>query len=174
MHLTKTLVITAVLLLTKSITTVADEPTHTPTTSQAKQNAALIAKVDHALRDYLLGSAMHDAPAIGRSVTSDAVFEYVLEEPGSYVTVDATSLSTHWSNDANTQPSPTNVSNLWIFPTGDSNSVFVRYTTSTAGESAMAEERSEHLALVEMRGDRIAKLRDFTSSANVILAAASR
>jgi hypothetical protein len=38
----------------------------------------------------------------------------------------------------------------------------------------VAEERSEHLALVEMRGDRIAKLRDFTSSANVILAAASR
>jgi hypothetical protein len=112
--------------------------------------------------------------AIGHSVTSDAVFEYALQEPGSYVTVDATSLSTHWSNDAHTKHSPTNVSNLWIFPTGDSNSVFVRYTTSTAGESGVAEERLEHLALVEMRGDRIAKLRDFTSSANVILAAASR
>lgn len=174
MRLTKTLVTTAVLLLTNSITALADEPTHTPATSQAKANAALIAKVDRALHDYLLASSTHDAQAIGRSVTSDAVFEYALEQPGSYVSVDATSLSSHWSNDANTQHSPTSVSNLWILPTGDSNSVFVRYNTSTAGESGVAEERSEHLALVEMRGDRIAKLRDFTSSADVILAAASR
>jgi hypothetical protein len=174
MRPTKTLVTTAVLLLANSITTLADEPTHTPATSQAKLNAAVISKVDHALHDYLLASSTHDAQAIGDSVTSDAVFEYVLQEPGSYVTVDATSLRARWSNDANTKYPPTNVSNLWIFPTGDSNSVFVRYTTSTAPESGVAEERSEHLALVEMRGDRIAKLRDFTSSANVILAAASR
>jgi ketosteroid isomerase-like protein len=174
MRLTKTLVTTAVLLLTNSITTLADEPTHTPATSQSKLNAAVISNVDHALRDYLLACSTHDAQAIGHSVTSDAVFEYALEEPGSYVTVDATSLRAHCSSDASTKHSPTDVSNLWIFPTGDSNYVFVRYTTSAAAESGVAEERSQHLALVEMRGDRIAKLRDFTSSANVILAAASR
>ena len=175
MRLTKILVTTAALLLTNSITTLADEPTHTPATSHAAQNAAVISKVDHALRDYLLASSRHDAQAIGNSVTSDAVFEYALAEPGSYLTVDATSLRAHWANDTNTQRPSTNVSNLWIFPTGDPNVVFVRYTTSTAAEpGADADaERSEHLALVEMRGDRIAKLRDFTSSANVILAAAS-
>jgi ketosteroid isomerase-like protein len=174
MRLTKTLVTTAVLLLTNSIATLADEPAHTPATSQAKLNAAVISTVDHVLRDYLLASSTRDAQAIGKLVTSDAVFEYALQEPGSYVTVDATSLRAHWSNDANTKRSPEVVSNLWIFPTGDSNSVFVRYTTSTAAESGVAEEHSEHLALVEMRGDRIAKLRDFTSGANVYVAAASR
>jgi ketosteroid isomerase-like protein len=171
---TTALVTTAALLLTNSITTLADEPTHTPATSHAAQNAALISKVDHALHDYLLASSRHDAQAIANSVTGDAVFEYALEEPGSYLTVDATSLRAHWSNDTNTQHSSTNVSNLWIFPTGDPNAVFVRYTTSTAAESGTDAARSEHLALVEMRGDRIAKLRDFTSSANVILTAASR
>jgi hypothetical protein len=55
------------------------------------------------------------------------------------------------------------LSNVWIFATGDANSVFVSYTTDT-----------EHLALVEMQGDRIASLRDLNSTANEILAAASR
>jgi hypothetical protein len=90
-------------------------------------------------------------------VTSDAVFEYVLEEPGSYLTIDATSLRAHCVGEEHTGESPLNVSNLRIFPTGDPNSVFVSYTTSTAGDS-------EHLALIELRGDRIAKLRDFTTA----------
>jgi len=55
------------------------------------------------------------------------------------------------------------LSNVWIFATGDANSVFVSYTTDT-----------EHLALVEMQGDRIASLRDLNSTANEVLTAASR
>ncbi|MEA3178932.1 MAG: hypothetical protein QOI59_2455 [Gammaproteobacteria bacterium] len=55
------------------------------------------------------------------------------------------------------------LSNVWIFATGDANSVFVSYTTDT-----------EHLALVEMQGDRIASLRDLNSTANGVLTAASR
>jgi hypothetical protein len=45
------------------------------------------------------------------------------------------------------------VSNLWVFPTGEANTVFVRYTVET----------SEHLLLVEMKGAQIANLRDFTT-----------
>ncbi|HEX4674047.1 MAG TPA: hypothetical protein VH209_01890 [Steroidobacteraceae bacterium] len=45
------------------------------------------------------------------------------------------------------------IANVWIFPTADSNTVFVRYTVNT----------SEHLLLVEMKGDQIATLRDFTT-----------
>ena len=48
----------------------------------------------------------------------------------------------------------TPIANVWIFPTADSNTVFVRYTVNT----------SEHLLLVErMKGDQIATLRDFTT-----------
>jgi hypothetical protein len=45
------------------------------------------------------------------------------------------------------------VSNLWVFPTGEANTVFVRYTVDT----------SEHLLLVEMKGAQIATLRDLTT-----------
>jgi len=121
MRLSKTLVATAALLLTNSITTLADEPTHVPATAQSKANAAVIAKADHALRNFL----------------------------------------------------PT-ISNVWIFATGDANSVFVSYTTGTPNESQSAVKSSEHLALVEMQGDHIATLRDLNSSASVVLTAASR
>ncbi len=121
MRLSKTLVASAVLLVTNSITTLADEPTHVPATVQSKVNAVVIAKADHALRNYL----------------------------------------------------PT-ISNVWIFATGQPNSLFVSYTTSTANESHAVAKRSEHLALLEMQGDHIATLRDFNSSANVVLTAASR
>jgi hypothetical protein len=121
MRLSKTLVASAALLLTNSITTLADEPTHIPATAQSKVNAAVIAKADHALRDSL----------------------------------------------------PT-MSNVWIFATGDANSVFVSYTTSTPNESHAGAKSSEHLALVEMQGDHITTLRDLNSSATVVLTAASR
>jgi hypothetical protein len=45
------------------------------------------------------------------------------------------------------------VADVWVFPTADANTVFVRYTVNT----------SEHLLLVEMKGDQIATLRDFTT-----------
>ena len=45
------------------------------------------------------------------------------------------------------------VSNVWVFPTADANTVFVRYTLNA----------SEHLLLVEMKGAEIATLRDFTT-----------
>jgi hypothetical protein len=121
MRLSKTLVASAALLLTNSITTLADEPTHIPATAQSKVNAVVIAKADHALRDYL----------------------------------------------------PT-ISNVWIFATGDSNSVFVSYTTSAPNESHAVTKSSEHLALLEMQGDQVATLRDLNSSSHVVLTAASR
>jgi len=55
------------------------------------------------------------------------------------------------------------VSNVWIFATGDASSVFVSYTTDTP-----------HLALVEMKGDQIATLRDLNSAAKPVRTAATR
>jgi len=54
------------------------------------------------------------------------------------------------------------LSNVWIFATGDAHSVFVSYTTDTA-----------HLALVEMQGERIARLRDLNSTSDQLLASAT-
>jgi hypothetical protein len=105
----RSLFASAALLLTASITTQADEPSHIPATVQSKANAAVIAKADRALRTSVSG-----------------------------------------------------LSNVWIFATGDANSVFVSYTTDTG-----------HLALVEMQDDRIATLRDLNSTTDALLAAAT-
>jgi hypothetical protein len=83
-------------------------------------------------------------PAISQSVTNadlivrsrDAVLKYVL----SHAEAGA------------------RLSNYWIFPTGDANTVFVRYTL---GDSA-----DEHLLVVEMAGTSIVRLRDLTSESN--------
>jgi len=58
--------------------------------------------------------------------------------------------------------SVTGLSNVWIFATGDSNAVFVSYRTDT-----------EHLALVEMKGEQIARLRDLNSSPEQVRTASS-
>jgi hypothetical protein len=54
------------------------------------------------------------------------------------------------------------LSNVWIFATGDASSVFVSYTTDT-----------NHLALVEMRGEHIANLRDLNTSAEQVVTAST-
>jgi hypothetical protein len=55
------------------------------------------------------------------------------------------------------------LSNVWIYATGDSNAVFVSYRTDT-----------DHLALVEMKGEQIASLRDLNSSTEPVRTASSR
>jgi hypothetical protein len=57
---------------------------------------------------------------------------------------------------------------LWIFPTGEANTVFVHYSSSAAGE----KETSEHLAFIEMRGKGIARLQDLTSAPATMVAGA--
>jgi hypothetical protein len=160
MRLPKAMLIAALMLSMNSMTALAADPVTAPAVS--KVNADVISRADHVLHDYVLACSVHDGQAIGRAVTSDAVFEYVLEEPGSYLTIDATSLRAHCAIEERIGKSPLHISNLRIFPTGDSNSVFVRYTTSASDSPAV--EHSEHLALIELRGDRIAKLRDFTTT----------
>lgn len=144
----------------------AAEPAHVPATSQAVANANLIARADHALRDYVAACSTGDDEAIARSLTSDAVIEYPLEEPGMYVAVEAAALTANCFGNGEQAASRAQISNLWIFPTNESNSVFVQYTLSSGVRSpAQLARTSEHLALLEMRGDQIVKMRDFSAYA---------
>ena len=71
---------------------------------------------------------------------------------------DLITRSSHAVNDyvlAHSTPG-THLANFWVFPTADANTVFVRYTVS--------DSSAEHLLVVEMTGNRIAKLRDLTSA----------
>jgi len=142
---------------------VAAEPVHVPATPQAAANANLIGRADHALREYVVACSTGDDEAMARALTSDAVVEYPLEEPGTYVAVEAAALNANCYGDAKQAASPAHISNLWIFPTNDSNAVFVQYTISSSGRTLAQLLDSEHLALLEMRGDQIVKMRDFSA-----------
>jgi hypothetical protein len=132
---------------------------HGPATAQAAASANLIARADRALRDYVAACSRGDEEAIARIVTSDAVVEYALEEPGTYLAVEAAALSANRSLNAERTGTGVHISNLSIFPTNDSNTVFIHYTTGSDVRSTTELPGSEHLALLEMRGDRIFRMR---------------
>src|SRR4030088_2206926 len=119
----------ATVLLTMTVQTgFAAEPAHVPAIPQSAASANLIARADRALRGYVAACSTGDDEAIARIVTSDAMVEYALEEPGTYLAVEATALSSTRSGDAEQRRSGAHISNLWIFPTPDPNTVFVHYT----------------------------------------------
>ena len=157
---------TATVLLAMSVhTSFAAERTHVPATALAAATADLIGRADRALRDYVAACSTGDDQAIARIVTSDAVVEYALKEPATYVVVEATALSAkRWGN-GKQAGAGASISKLWIFPTPHPNVVFVQLTAISDVRSPAQLVEAEHLALLEMRGDRIFKLRYFSADA---------
>ena len=154
----------ALIALTSLLTARANESlardvvVNAPATVQATQAADLISRAANAFVDYVNACSGNDQEAVARAITSDAVVEYAAAEPGVYLTFDATALTTRCGDDPAPIGAGQHISNLWIFPTTDANAVFVRY--DSASNLASAEQ---HLLLVEMRGDRIIRMRDFTT-----------
>jgi len=58
------------------------------------------------------------------------------------------------------------ISNLWLFPTADADTVFARYNLTSDDEatSDAAASATEHLAVLTVRGNRILESRDLTSA----------
>jgi len=156
---------TTMLLAMLVHTSLAAERTHVPATALAAATADLIDRADRALRDYVAACSTGDDEAIARIVTSDAVVEYALKEPATYVVVEATALSAKRWAGAKQAGAGASISELWIFPTPHSNVVFVQLTTISDVRSPAQLAEAEHLALLEMRGDRIFKLRYFSADA---------
>jgi hypothetical protein len=156
----------ATVLLTMTVPTgFAAESVHVPATPQAAASANLIARADRALRDYVAACSTGDDEAVAHIVTSDAMVEYALEEPGTYLAVEATALRANRSGNTEQTRSGAHISNLWIFPTPDPNTVFVHYTIGSDVRSPAELPESEHLALLEMRGNRIRKIRNPSADA---------
>jgi hypothetical protein len=58
------------------------------------------------------------------------------------------------------------ISNLWLFPTAEADTVFARYNLSADDEatSGTAASATEHLAVLTVRGNRVLESRDLTSA----------
>jgi hypothetical protein len=56
------------------------------------------------------------------------------------------------------------VSNVWIFPTSEPNTVFVHYDADSPTSSSGGAQKRAHLLMLEMSGDQIARLTAFSPS----------
>lgn len=58
------------------------------------------------------------------------------------------------------------ISNLWLFPTADADTVFARYnlTSDEEATSGAAASATEHLTVLTVRGNRILEYRELTSA----------
>lgn len=65
------------------------------------------------------------------------------------------------------------ITRVWVFPTGDENTVFVHYRTTTDVDAHEPGPTIEHLVMLEMSGERIAKLHDLTRAPATVVAAVS-
>ncbi len=136
-------VATIVLLMLTPHTGDAAEPIQDLATPEAAASASLIARAGRALREYVAACSTDDE-ALAHIVTGDAMVEYALAKPGTYLQVEAAALCANRPDG-----------------TLQTNTVFVNYTIDFDVRSPSELPDSEHLALLEMRGDEIAKLRHF-------------
>jgi hypothetical protein len=157
------------LTITAQSASASDVQVKVPSTIEAVRAADLIARAQRALIAYVASCSARDHAGVERNVTADAVFEYALNDaPGSIALQAAALIGDCWSA-VPMLDTGERIQTLWIFPTGDANTVFVHYSTSVPGEK---KDSAEHLAFVEMRGTRIAKLHDFTSAPPAMVAGA--
>ena len=130
-----------------------------PDTTAARAAAKLISRAERAIRRYMDACESTDARDPWDVVTHDARIEYTLNDPGAYLSLEASSIFAGCASGAGSIGG-----NLWIYPTGESSTVFVQYDLPftdmqlTTGSKVIPPQQ---LALIEMRGDRIYRMRNF-------------
>ena len=96
-----TLALAAIVLLTMTVQIgFAADPAQLPALPQSAASANLIVRAERALREYVAACSTGDGEAFARIVTSDALIEYALEAPGTYLESEAALMSANGSNPA--------------------------------------------------------------------------
>jgi hypothetical protein len=121
-------------------------------------HSTLVARVEKALSRYATACIKHDDRALSYVLTGFAIVEYSTAVPGRFVSVDAIAAEKCWAAGL-AQRESSSAEPIWIYLTSDSNYVLVQYpvTTMNTGVNRVAQD----LALIEMDGDRIARVRDY-------------
>ena len=133
---------------------------HVPQTAAARKWADLIARTERALGGYAAACASGEGRALSQVTTDDLHIEYTLNEPGTYLTVDGANAPAGCAAMAGLT---SRTSNVWIFPT-NSAVVFVQFDA----QNAAGAPSQRQLALVEMRGERIARIVNFSATPPIV------
>jgi hypothetical protein len=143
---------------------------HSPATVRSEQSADFVRRVQSTFVALYEACRRHDRAGVEAAMISDGAIEYGLEQSGAYIGVDVVALS-----DACTQQASEHgpIANLWVFPTADPDTAFVQY--DFAADQNAGDPGSMHVALVEIRGNRISRFRDLSGTmvSGILPAAAS-
>ena len=160
-----------VLLTLTTMTALSGETgAHVPDTAAARAAADVIARAERAVTTYVDACVARDAQTLNRVTTRDARVEYTLEDPGTYLSMDASSLIAACAANTPTGKPGSVAANFWIFPTNDADTVFVQYDAPSGTDSVSHRQ----LALVEMRGDRISRMLNFAAMPPAVVASTLR
>jgi hypothetical protein len=121
-------------------------------------SAPLIASVERALLRSDAACASHDDNAVAEVFTDFAIIEYQSSVVGQFVGISANTDEACWATSV-LATSRVSGSSIWIYPTSEPNDVIIQYTAVVG--SGTAQHTIQDLALVEMTGDRIARIRDY-------------
>jgi hypothetical protein len=155
----------AALVVAASAAVCADAPSgsaaNVPHTLAATRAADVVARAEHAFTAYVVACSSQDGRDLSVAMTDDATVEYASQTPGAYLTVDGSSLFAEADSAMAHRGGTRHISNVWIFPTNEPNTVFVQYEADRNPASLDGVRRQSQLVMLEMRGDRIARMRSF-------------
>lgn len=138
----------------------ADAAPQTNAVSSTQDSDDLIVRVQRALARYGAACAIHDREAILDSMTSFAVIEYAGASADRFVAVNALTTEACWQGLVTLRDHSIDRP-MVVYRTNEPNAVFIEYTLSI-GWGAEAKSIRD-LALVEIEGDRIARIRDYAA-----------
>jgi len=122
------------------------------------EEADLIERGRHAFSRYLAACDHHDWPALRTALTDDAVIEYPLTQRGRYLLVYANLVGRH----CRSLPATTRLAELSVYPTNAVGVLLVSYALKS--RRVGSQRIDEHLALFEMRREKICRIRDFSAT----------
>lgn len=138
-------------------------PAHEPAASAPLPEVVIRAtRVTHAVEGYVEALSTHDGKNLSKVFTDDAIVEFVKDDPGASLSVHADSLLDDGVAAFGSTSAQPRVTNLHVLPTNDTNAVFVQYDIVSDTAERTADTQAQ-LALVEMRGDKIQKMVNFTA-----------
>jgi hypothetical protein len=123
-----------------------------------KAAAPLSSTTRRAVNEFVDAYANRNSAALARSTTGDFEVQYGLAQTGTYVTVDEDALIASWRDAGINSSAREEHSTVAIFPTADAHVVFVTYRI--AGDAG-----SERIAVLELRGHRVARAHDLIAPA---------
>lgn len=103
--------------------------------------------------------ARRDVAALDRTITKDFTAQVYVTQPVSQITVMTDALTRSWQQQVHLEPSAyARPAIVAIYPTPEAHTLFVTYRV--AGQTG----EGKRIALVELRGHRVAKMSDFPGS----------